>query len=228
MNASLRAMALAASLLAASLPAAPSAQAGDALRHFDDPLRTQPALPDGGRPLPGDSAAAPCPPAFDAAEPLTLPAAVDLALCQNAQVRLAWAGIRLQAAGVGEAGAAYLPTVNAGLSRVQDRTAYPGAATPSSSLGSNTGSLSLSWRLFDFGGRAAGRRSAAALLDAALAQHDAVLQQTMAAAISAYVEAQTALAGVRMRDEYQALAQDTLAATQRRAQRGLGAHSDTL
>ncbi|MEG0885970.1 MAG: TolC family protein, partial [Janthinobacterium sp.] len=129
----------------------------------------------------GEHEAAPCPSAYEASVPLTLPAAVDLALCRNAQVHGAWAGIRLQAAGLGEARAAFLPTLNAGLSRVHDRTAYPGASTPSGSLNSNTGSLSFSWRLFDFGGRAAGQRSAQAMLDAALANRDAVLQKTLAA-----------------------------------------------
>ena len=176
----------------------------------------------------GELDAAPCPSAYEAGVPLTLPAAVDLALCHNAQVHGAWAGIRLQAAGVGEARAAFLPTLNAGVSRVHDRTAYPGASTPSGSLNSNTGSLNLSWRLFDFGGRAAGQRSAQALLDAALANRDAVLQKTLAATVSAYFDAQTARANVRMREEYQALANETVLATQRRAQRGLGSHSDTL
>ncbi|KAB8049884.1 TolC family protein [Janthinobacterium sp. FT14W] len=180
----------------------------------------------------GELAAAPCA-SMDGAEvqlslPLSLPAAVDLALCRNAQVHGAWAGIRLQAAGVGEAKAAYLPTLNGSLSRVHDRTAYPGAATASSSLDSNTGALSLSWRLFDFGGRAAGQRSAQALLDAALANRDAVLQKTLAATVSAYFDAQTARASVRMRQAYEALARETVQATQRRAQRGLGSHSDTL
>ena len=176
----------------------------------------------------GEFDAAPCPSAYEAGVPLTLPAAVDLALCHNAQVHGAWAGIRLQAAGVGEARAAFLPTLNAGVSRVHDRTAYPGASTPSGSLNSNTGSLNLSWRLFDFGGRAAGQRSAQALLDAALANRDAVLQKTLAATVSAYFDAQTARANVRMREEYRALANETVLATQRRAQRGLGSHSDTL
>ncbi|WP_257626225.1 TolC family protein [Janthinobacterium sp. NKUCC06_STL] len=181
---------------------------------------------------PGRLDAAPCPSAYEAGVlltvPLTLPAAVDLALCHNAQVHGAWAGIRLQAAGLGEAKAAFLPTLNAGLSRVHDRTAYPGASTPSGSLNSNTGSLNLSWRLFDFGGRAAGQRSAQALLDAALANRDAVLQKTLAATVSAYFDAQTARANVRMRQDYAALANETVLATQRRAQRGLGSHSDTL
>lgn len=176
----------------------------------------------------GEFEAAPCPSVYEAGVPLTLPAAVDLALCRNAQVHGAWAGIRLQAAGVGEARAAFLPTLNAGVSRVHDRTAYPGASTPSGSLNSNTGSLNLSWRLFDFGGRAAGQRSAQALLDAALANRDAVLQKTLAATVSAYFDAQTARANVRMREEYRALANETVLATQRRAQRGLGSHSDTL
>lgn len=214
--------------VAIGLLAAPPALAGDLSRFLDDPLRAQPQLPEGDRMLPGDSAAAPCPPSWEGAAPLTLALAVDLALCHNPQVHGAWAGIRLQAAGLGEARAAYLPTLNAGLSRVHDRTAYPGADTAASSLNSNTASLNFSWRLFDFGGRAAGQRSAQALLDAALASHDAVLQQTLATTVSAYVDAQTAQASARMRREYQALAQETVAATRRRAERGLGSRSDTL
>ena len=53
------------------------------------------------------------------------------------------------------------------------------AATASSSLASNTGSLSLSWRLFDFGGRAAGikhiiRSIGAAFPDVHITVHDMV------------------------------------------------------
>lgn len=224
MNASVFVAAFSAGLLLAAAPA----PAGELSRFLDDPLRAQPALPDGGRLLPGDSVAAPCPPSYDGATPLTLPAAVDLALCHSPQVRGAWAGIRLQAASLGEARAASLPSLNGGLGRVHDRTAYPGAATASGNLASNTAALNFSWRLFDFGGRAAGQRAAGALLDAALASHGAVLQQTLAAAVSAYFDAQTARASARMRRQYQALAQETLQATQRRALRGLGAHSDTL
>ncbi|MDC8757862.1 TolC family protein [Janthinobacterium fluminis] len=196
--------------------------------NLGDPLRAQPPALDAGRILPGDAGATLCPPAYDATAPLTLPAAVDLALCHNAQVHGAWAGIKMQAAGLGEAKAAYLPTLSAGLSRVNDRTAYPGSEARSTTLKSNTKSANFSSRLFDFGGRAANQRSAAALLDAALANHDAVLQKTLAAAVGAYFDTQTALATFQARQKSQALAQETVLATQRRAQRGLGSHSDTL
>ena len=162
---------------------------------------------------------------------LTLTQAVDLALCNNAQVKGTWAAIKVQSAGLGEARAAYLPTVNVGASQIRDRVWYPNAAQPApaaTALSGMTVNTSLSWRLLDFGGRAANAGSASALLDGALASHDAALQKVLSSVIGAYFDAQTALATLAARQKIESLARQTLQATTRREGRGVGAQSDTL
>jgi outer membrane protein len=193
-----------------------------------DPLLARPPRLDTGTILPGDDDIQPCPVAYDPATPLTLPIAVDLALCNDPQVKSAWASIKVQSAELGEARAGYLPTLNGGFSRVNDHTSFPNSNFESSTVKSNTLFSNFSWRLFDFGGRNANNRSAAALLDAALAGHDAALQKTLNSVISAYFDVQTALATVQARQKSEELSQLTVAAAQRREQHGEGAQSDTL
>ena len=220
-------------LLAALLAlAAPPAQAGNVVNAlttpWNDPLLARPPVLDTGKVLPGDTASLPCPPSGVEFNPLTLVQAVDVALCHNPQVQGAWAAIKVQAAAVGEARAAYLPTATLSASRMDDRTWYPGANQASTTLRGNTVYGNLSWRLFDFGARQANQRSAGALLDAALANHDAVLQQTLADVISAYFDAQTAQATRVARQKNEALTRQTLEAAQRRESRGAGSQTDIL
>lgn len=208
-----------------------SAHAGEMMEklthRWDDPLLTRPPVLALGTVLPGDSSPAPCT-ALEDGGALTLAQAVDLALCNNPQVQSAWAGIKQQAAALGEAKAAYWPTASLSASRVNDHTGYPDSELASMSVRSNTLYGNLSWRLWDFGGREANRRSAAALLDAALATHDAVLQKTLSTAIAAYFDAQTAKATEEAKKKSQSLAQQTLDTAQRREGRGAGSQTDTL
>lgn len=68
------------------------------------PLRMSGSLGDG-------AGAAPCPNGLSSA-PLNLIDAVDLALCTHPQTREAWAAARAQAAALGSAQAAWLPTLD--------------------------------------------------------------------------------------------------------------------
>lgn len=88
--------------------------------------------------------------------------------------------------------------------------------------------LGFNWRLLDFGGREANREAANQLLQAALMSHDAELQKTLAAVIGAYFDVLTAQGAAQARADASRLAQDTLAATQRREAKGAAAQSDTL
>jgi outer membrane protein len=201
---------------------------------FVDPLLARPPQLDTGKTLPSDARAyteaIACQlDTFDAAKPLALVDAVDLALCRNPQVQSAWASIKVQAAAVGEARAAYLPTITVGKTRLKDTTIYPESqfAVNSEKLG-NTQFTTISWRLLDFGGRGANRRSANSLLEAALASHDATLQKTLAVVIGAYFDAQTAEAALTAKTQSEALATQTLETAKRREERGAGAQSDTL
>lgn len=198
-----------------------------------DPLSVRPPVLDTGKALPGDAEAVLCAeldnvPHTTLLNGLTLAQAVDMAVCHNPQVQSAWAAIKLQSAALGEARAAYLPTASFSASRVNDNTHYPNTALPSTVLHSNTLYASLSWRLWDAGTRHANESAAQALLGAALASHDAVLQRTLNAVISAYFEAQTARATWEARQKTRLLAQQTLATAQRRASLGAGSQTDTL
>lgn len=195
---------------------------------FRDPLQAVPPVIDTGVVLPGDGVPAQCPAQKDFATPLALAEAVDLALCNNAQIQAAWAGIKVQVAAVGEARAAYLPTLSGTLSRLEDRTRYPGSQITSTKIDSHTTYGALSWRLFDFGGREANREAANQGLVAALDNHDAVMQKTLAGVIQAYFDAQTAQAAWQAKEQNETLARSTLETAKRREARGAGAQSDTL
>lgn len=196
--------------------------------YIQDPLLTRPPVLITGATLPGDGAPVQCSSHELSDRPLALAAAVDIALCANPQVQSAWAAIKVQAAALGEANAAYWPTVAAGLSRVNDRTTYPGANLAPTAIRDNSKNVGVSWRLFDFGGRAANKRSAADLLNAALASHDATLQKTLETLIGAYFDAQTTLAAWQAKQKGEELARSTMETAQRKESRGAGAQSDTL
>ena len=167
----------------------------------------------------------PCPAIYSETEPLSLAHAVDLALCNNPQIKSAWAAIKIQAATVGEARAAYLPTLAANVSRMHDRVTQGNFNKNEQSA---TVYSNLSWRLFDFGGRSAHRHSANALLSAALASHQATLQKTLANVVSAYFDAQASLVVWRTKADNEAALQKIFATAQRRQTQGVGAQTDTL
>lgn len=195
---------------------------------FDDPLWAQPEIIKKGVILPDDSPVS-CPPSVDFKRELALGDAVDVALCNNPQVRAAWAQIKIEASGVGQSRAAYLPTINGSISRLKNATTYPeSSGFPNSYTMGNQLYGSLNWRFFDFGGRAANRESANQLLVSAMAGHDAALQKIMASVIQAYFDAITAKALFDARLQMATLAENTLNASKRKEIRGATALSDTL
>jgi outer membrane protein len=164
----------------------------------------------------------------DFATPLTLGEAVDLALCNNPQIQVAWANIKIQAAALGEARSAYLPTLSSSVSRINDEIRYPGTDIAPATINRNTATAALNWRIFDFGGRAANRLAAEDLLAAALASHDATLQKTLASVIESYFDAVTARALAVARTQNEEITGSTLASAKRREEKGAISRSDTL
>lgn len=202
--------------------------AADILKFVDDPLSAKPPALTIGAMLPGDSEPISCPSTVDLAQPLALGDVVDLALCNNPQLKASWAAIKIQSNAVGEARAAYLPTLHGSVSKLHNDTRYPDfPASNTSSLGHSL-YLGLNWRLFDFGGRAANNEVANHLLNAALASHDAALQKSLSEVIKAYFDAMTAQASLSARTAAAEIAQETLLATRRREAKGVVALSDTL
>ncbi len=193
-----------------------------------DPLGVQPDCLHTGAMLPDESLIA-CPASADLSQPLELGSAIDVALSNNPQIRSAWAAIKVQSGVLGEARAAYLPTMNVSVSRLANRSSSSFLSDMYDSF--QTGNQlygTLTWRLLDFGGRSANNKVASQLLVAALAAHEASLQKTMTGVIQAYFDAMTAQSSCIARKKMVEIAERILAATKRREDRGAVPLSDTL
>ena len=153
---------------------------------------------------------------------------IDIALCNNPQLAGTWAAIKVQAAALGEAGAAYWPTVNGSLASLYNRTRFPETPATNNSSHGRTAYAGITWHLWDFGGRQANQESAARLLAAAMSGHDAALQKVLSAVVSAYFDALTAEAAQAAREKASSFALSTYEATKRREAMGAAAVSDTL
>lgn len=142
----------------------------------------EPAVPDAVGDLPPDVA-----PRRDA---LALADIVDLALRNNPQTQLSWAQARAGAATYGAASAAYLPTVDASVNAAYSQTTVGQTLGGVGTRRSVTPAASLSYLLFDFGGRSgsvAAARAAAVALDLT---HNATLQNVALQAEGAYFDFQ--------------------------------------
>lgn len=196
---------------------------------LDDPLWSKPPILGVGAVLP-DGAAIACPSTVNMEAPLGLAEVIDLALCNNPQIKQAWAAIKIQAGAVGEARSAYLPTASATFSpRQQTQVNYPQSSYNANSITNGKMSYAnLTWRLFDFGGRAANRASSNYLLQSALAAHDASIQKSITSSIQSYFDVLTTKATVKAKEQASLYAKSAWEATLRRENKGVSAKSDTL
>jgi outer membrane protein len=164
--------------------------------------------------------------------PLGLREAVERALCHNPKTRESWAGVEAQAAAVGVARAAYLPTISGNGQAVRDNSVVSIANHPA--LSSNTAStvrsesVSLNWVLFDFGGRSAALQNANALLAAAKATQDATLQTTFATVAKDYYAAQAAQGSLDVARDVERMTHESMIAAQARVDRGIAPVTDGL
>jgi TolC family type I secretion outer membrane protein len=119
---------------------------------------------------------------------LTFAAAVDLALCLNPATRSAWATARQEAAALGSAQSAWLPSLSATGAETRDFGDHAEDTGNYDSSAQNTrdAALSLSWTLYDFGARDGKITSARHLLDAAAETTNSVTQQTVLNVVTAY------------------------------------------
>jgi outer membrane protein len=195
---------------------------------FADPLKAMPSVVGRGVVLPGDITPISCTSSPDLARPLALGEAVDLALCNNRQIKATWADIKLRAGNLGEAYAAYLPTVTATPAWTSDWIEYLSTKYPSTNTNGFTFQASATWRIFDFGGRSANMRAADSLLSAALASHDATLQRALADVIQAYFNAMTAGATLKAKTDNEEISRNIMNSAKTREEKGALSHSDTL
>lgn len=122
------------------------------------------------------------------AGPLLLPVAIDLGLCRNPATRSAWAAARQQAAVLGSAESAWLPSlaVTGGAARDYGPHADVTGAITSTPQDIYDAALTLSWTLYDFGARSGRIRNAHRLLEAQAATLNSVSQQTVLQVVQSY------------------------------------------
>jgi len=189
--------------------------------------------------LPGQAALAGDLPAASCDEPTPLPVgplslqqAISLALCHSPQTRLAWAAVLSQAAQLGQAKAAYLPTLNVSASRSVDNTSTQTAGDFASANATHvlaTGKVAtMSWLLLDMGGRAANVRQSQQALNAALASQDAAMQTLFANTAQAYYDTWAAQAALDSSRQNEASARETLAAANARVRLGAAIAPEAL
>jgi outer membrane protein len=195
---------------------------------FVDPLKTLPKVVEKGVALPGDTSPIICASLPDLTQPLDLGEAVDLALCNNRQIKATWADIKIKAGSLGEAYSAYFPTVTATPAWTSDWVEYMSSGRSSTNNNGFTFQASATWRLFDFGGRSANIRAAGNYLSAALASHDATLQRALTDVIQAYFNATTAGATLKAKIDNEEIAKNILNSAKAREAKGAISQLDTL
>ncbi|WP_431822783.1 TolC family protein [Burkholderia sp. F1] len=168
----------------------------------------------------------------DLPAPLRLQDAVERALCNHPKTRQAWATVKIQAAAVGIGRAAFLPTINGNWQGTRDVannhvTGYPQYDSNYRTNLQNA-SVSLSWVLYDFGGRSAALRNATALLAAAQANQLATLQTVFATVAKDFYAAQAAQGALAAAREVERHAKASADAATARVDRGVAAISDQL
>jgi len=158
-----------------------------------DPLNTNidalPKIPAGYQ-----NEQAPCA-AIDLSKPISLTEVTETSLCNNPQTSEIWASARAQAAQLGIAKSAYLPSLNDTLST------NLGYASPESSARSNptlnlSNSLVASYLLYDFGNRAATLENTRQLLLSASASQSSTVQTVLLSATVAYYQVQANVAAL--------------------------------
>ena len=164
--------------------------------------------------------------------PLSLLEAVSRSLCGNPKTRGAWASIKLAAASVQQGREGFLPdlaiTGKELKSSTQTRINHDRLLDTSSNALYPQGELSLTWVLFDFGGRSAQLASARDLLAAARANLDLNLQQVFLRAAADYFDAQAAQASLASAREIVTITGRSVDAAHLRVQRGAAPVSDEL
>lgn len=148
---------------------------------------------------------------------------VERTLCANPETRAAWAAALTRAAELGQAMGAYLPelSLGAGVFRTGDD------ALPNDRWAWQTG-LSASYLLYDFGGRAANRQQAEALLAAANLGHETVVRDLFRDAVAAYYQLVIARGAVAAARDSELAALETVRAAEARVKAGAAVPAERL
>jgi outer membrane protein len=158
---------------------------------------------------------------------LSLAEVVDLGLRNNPQTRVSWANARAAAAAYGSERGAYLPTIDGDVTGTRLKTvASQGRSAVTQSVLSP--SLSLSYLLFDFGGRSGSVGAARNALLAANYTHNATLQSVVLQIQTAYYQYIANRALLQAQRTTVREARTNLAAAEERRRVGVATIADVL
>ncbi len=158
---------------------------------------------------------------------------VERSLCQDPQVRQAWAQAKYQAAVLGVRQGAYLPTLSATLNAGQqsNHARYAGkfsVLNSDSKPSIYSGGLKMTWVLTDFNMTRSNVRQARAMLEAANSAHDTAIQAAFLRATQAYFDALAAQAVLNATREVEKLARESLLVAEGRVKGGVSSLTDQL
>jgi outer membrane protein len=164
---------------------------------------------------------------------LSLADVVERALCNNPQTHLVWANARAQAAQVGVARSAYLPTVTASGTVTRNYTNGGARLSGVQTNGATqytqeTAGFSISYLLYDFGARQANLESAIQTLSAANFTQDATVQSVFLNAVQGYYQLFAAQAAVESSKEAERSSLESFKAATARFNAGAATLADKL
>lgn len=189
---------------------------------FDTESLTPPAIPNGYL----GTEYSPCKQA-DYQTPLSLADVANTTLCNNPQTREAWANARVQAAQLGIARSAYLPSLTDNFSTSMSR-ASPELTNRSNPYSNLNNSLVASYLLYDFGNRNANLENARQLLQAAAATQNSTVQLLLLSAIQSYYQTQAAIAALEAAAESERASAESFKAAEARYKAGVATPADKL
>lgn len=165
--------------------------------------------------------------AIDLSKPISLTEVTETSLCNNPQTNEIWASARAQAAQLGIAKSAYLPSLN---DTVSTNLGY---ASPESASRSNptlnlSNSLVASYLLYDFGNRAATLENARQLLLSASASQSSTVQTVLLSATVAYYQVQANIAALDAAREVERASEESFKAAEARYKAGVATPADKL
>lgn len=164
--------------------------------------------------------------------PISIYEAVSQALCSDPTVRESWANMLLNAAQVGVAKSAWLPTLDANATRsrtVQTQsTAGPALPDLTGRASDRYAELRLSWVLFDFGRRDANLGYYKGLYELSKAAHTEALQSVFGQAAGAFYEVWTAESTLGAAMQAEANAEQSYQIARHRHLGGAGTLNDEL
>lgn len=158
---------------------------------------------------------------------LTLSEVAEAALCNNPQTREAYASAKIQAAQVGIAKSAYLPTVNDNVSGNLS-VALPEQASRNNPYSNLSNNIVASYLLYDFGNRDANLENARQLLQAASATQNSVVQNVLLSTIQAYYQVQASIAALDSTIESERASEESFKAALAKYKAGVSTPADKL